>query len=75
MRIEPVLGAVWRGPPELGSSRPSPPGLVQGFPRVVFPLVCFVWFSFVGVREVLNSVLSFSKEPEHTPELVALTFS
>ena len=78
-----VCCAAWRGPPELGSLRFVMPGLVQGYPGLVgFPLAFFLfglflfWFcGFVGVGEVLNSVLSVSKEAEHTPELVALTVS
>ena len=59
------LGRHVAWPPELGSSRPSPPGLVQGYPPGCFPfgLFCFgrFWFLFVGVREVLNSVLSIER--------------
>ena len=67
--FELVWGAAWRCPLEFGSSRPRPPGLVQGYPGL-FSLFCFLsvclvlccfWVSFVGVREVLNSVLSIER--------------
>ena len=42
--FEPVLDAAWRGPPELGSLRLRPPGLVQGYPRLLFLVGVLFWF-------------------------------
>ena len=49
--FDPVLDAAWRGPPEHGSLRLRPPGLVRGFPRLLFVvgvLFCFCGFWWIS---------------------------